>query len=297
MFFSKKIILSFLFLLVVSVSLKAQMPGWITHTDKDGNTYFVDKNLKIYTSEKPDFNYKAVSVDGVDYYLAQGKSLINHQQKSAGLALLKSVRLLADHFPTASQSGMQASRIINKFRIKEGSRFKLLDQSASILMLKKNQNIFLYNDFMRYLVIINGDMNILKRKIIYKHRYLRYGLMFGVVYDKQNQKSSRYDLLCIINSERFNYKISSVTKYEKLCKNKLPSDRFARKLIKETNFQKHYLFSEPGPKSKYMGYELFIINGQVAYFIRIISEKSSFEKYKFRINEMVKSIKISSFKG
>ena len=74
-----KLIISIVILLSLfypTQNLFSQMPGWKFFKDYDGNTYYIDKNGKIRTSGKPEFKYKAVSVDGIDYYLNQGLELI-----------------------------------------------------------------------------------------------------------------------------------------------------------------------------------------------------------------------------
>lgn len=304
MFLSKKNI-HYLFLIFLFIyflpNLYSQMPGWITHVDEDGNKYFVDRTLKIWTSEKPEFNYRAVSNKARSYYLNQGIALINNHYKVEGLTLLKSVRLLADFYPEALFDGKKASVQINKFIKNEGDRFKKLNNQASLLMVKNKSEIVIYNDLMSYVLKINANVDVLKRKIIYKHKYLRYGVMLGVnlnekLIHSENKEKTKYDFLVYINSEKFHYKIKTIEKYEEICRNKLPGNTFIKKIFKISSKTKEYLFEDKNSTDTgYQGYEGYQIDGTKGYFIRIIAQKKGFQKYKDKILLIVDNFKVSNY--
>ncbi|MBN2858483.1 MAG: hypothetical protein JXN63_08795 [Candidatus Delongbacteria bacterium] len=151
------------------------------------------------TEEKPDFAYKAVSAEGVNYYLSQGKILLRRFYPKEGLLLLKSVRMLGDMDHDVYSYSAQAAAIITEYKKIQGTRFDEYDREASILLCRKKETTWLHNDYFGYSLKVKGTIDILKTSLIHKERYGRGGVLAGV---KLSDKEG-YDFLVLINAERF----------------------------------------------------------------------------------------------
>jgi hypothetical protein len=274
-------------------ALFAQLPGWITYTDPDDNTYYIDKNAKIWVSGEPEHHFQAVSLQGIEFYAEQGVALIRNHHKVEGLTLLKAVRVLADKRQQAYHAGVKAAQVINQLVKSEGDRFARLNDAASLLLVNLGDHIYVYNDRMRYGLTIPGSVEVVKRRLRYRHNYLRYGVMLGVNITSQAKSTDvRFDFLLLINSEEFHYTLPAVATYKKLCMNKLSGDSFTRKVIGQD--QKHiiYFFEDRNSKSihRYQGYEAFFIKKRRGYFMRIIGERKKIIRYKARLEKIIEQI-------
>ncbi len=216
---SRQAYLKYLFFLCLAVTvlipppLVAQLEGWIIRIDKDQNRYYVTSTGKIVTEERPDFEYKAVSVEGADYYLAQGEILLRRFYPKEGLQLLKSLRMLGDFDRAAYAYSSKASALISDFHKKQGDRFDEYDREASILLCRIGEQTVLHNDYFGYTITLKGRVEIVKATIVHKELYGRGGVLAGV---KHSDKEG-YDYLVLINAEQFREtKIESVALFRQM---------------------------------------------------------------------------------
>jgi len=273
----------------------SQMPDWTLIKDKDDNKYFIDKNGKIWTSEKPDFEYKAVSIEGLDYYLNQGVKLIQNHYKTEGLTLLKSIMIMPVMNNRIYEAQCRASKVINYLIKKEGARFKKLNDSASLLLYKEKELTALLNDKMGYSIRIPSEFKIINKKVRREIRYLYYGIKIALrlkdseIVEKSNYRG--YDLLLAIDSEKFSYPIRSVKRVEKNWRRILGADTFNRKIINTDNTGIVYTYEDKHPPY-YSGLEGFYFKDNYGYFLRIISGKKIFTEYREMVVGILKSFKL-----
>lgn len=201
----KQIIILLLIFTPLPSFLFSQMPDWTLIIDKDGNRYYIDKNSKIWTSGIPEFNYKAVSVDGLDFYINHGLELIRSHYKEHALTLLKSIKAMPPRNNRIYEAQCKATEMINYLIKNEGDRFSEINTSSSILLYRDKENTVLINDKIGYSIEIPNIFNIIHKRIRGKSRNFFYGILLGInLRDKDvsiKQGYRGYDLLLAINSE------------------------------------------------------------------------------------------------
>lgn len=271
------------------------MPDWTPIRDRDGNKYFIDKNGKIWTSGTPEFEYKAVSIEGLDYYLNQSIELIKSNYKTSGLTLLKSIMAMPVKNNRIFKAQCRASKEINYLIKKEGIRYSKLNDSASLLLFRDNKHTILINDKMLYSIIIPKVFKIIKKRFKKKLHYIYCGILVGFILKKNGVVEKHgyrgHDLLLAIDSEKFSSPIRSVTKIEKNWRRNLGSDTFNRKVFDESDNRIVYAY-EDRLSPYYSGFEGFYYKGNHGYCLRILCSREVFLKYRERIIQILKSFKI-----
>ncbi|MDA3899373.1 MAG: hypothetical protein PF637_02505 [Spirochaetes bacterium] len=237
--FNAILFLLIFYLFYIPTSLNAQMPGWLSITDKSNNRYLVTPTGKIITTESPDFTYKPVSFEGIDYYLQQGIILSEKFNKMEGLLLLKSVRLLSSVDERVSVEGARASALIDRLRMREGDRFSRLNSNASLLMYKYNNRITVYSDYLQYSVTIdNAEISILKRAVRKAEQTGSDSFTAGIRFDTSKKG---YDAILLVSSMEHKYaNYKNVTDFQKHLNQRKGADKFERTVITE---RENYLLS------------------------------------------------------
>jgi hypothetical protein len=281
-------------LIVYSHILYAQMPDWNTVKDGDGNQYFIDRNGKIWTSGKPEFYYRAVSLEGLDFYLNHGVELMRRHFQSDGLTILKSILAMPVANHRIYDAQVKASKEINNFLKKEGSRFKRLNANASVLLYRVKNSHTLIDDKMRFSIIFPFKIIVMRRKIRDRLDYRYQGILVGLLIDSRDFKKNEidgYDALMAIDSEMFRSKLLSIEQLETNWKIKTGGIAFDRVLVDRYENSIIYEYKSKNSQS-YAGFEGFYMKERYGYFIRIISSKELFGKHRKVMYELLKGFKI-----
>jgi len=289
---------TFLFFLLVVLPLPAahaQMPDWVILRDRDGNRYYADPNGRIYCSGKPEFDYKPVSAEGIDYYLHQGVSLIAGHHKAEGLALLKSILALPAASARITDAQAKASLHVNSLVRKEGTRYERLAREASLLLYREGKDTTLVNDAMRYSMRIRGSVTVMRRRVREGGKvYVYYGILLGVRFEDDMPGSARepgYDLLVAVDSERFPHGVASAARLEQSWRKNLGWDTFTR-TVQERNAEKTvYSFVDAGDP-RYSGFEGFFVRNNYGYCVRTISTKQKFDSRREVIAAIMRGFRI-----
>jgi hypothetical protein len=281
-------------LLFISNSF-SQMPGWQTVEDRDGNVYFLDRNGKIWTSGKPEFYYKPVSMSGLDYYVNHGIELIRRHYHFEGLTILKSILALPVNNQKVYRAQVKSSQVINTLIKREGERFTRLNARASLLLIKLENKTILIDDRMQFRVEIPHHITILRRNMRERLEYLYQGVLIGLTVNermKANKKEGeRFDALMVIDAERYRSRIRSVRQLEKNWENNLGGFGFKRELRDSYEHGRIYTF-EGTPSSPFSGFDGFFVKGRYGYFVRIISSTKLVEKYREELHSLMKGFRI-----
>ncbi|HSV97941.1 MAG TPA: hypothetical protein VLM75_13555 [Spirochaetota bacterium] len=278
--------------LLVHSGALAQMPDWIMVRDGDGNRYYADPNGKIYTSGKPEFDYRAVSESGIAFYFNQGVELVKGGYKFEGLTLLKSILAMPAGGGKTSDYRSKASSEINRLIKKEGDRYAELDQNASILLYRQEGAVVLVNDLMRYRLEFPGEATVLRRRMREYGQYRYYGLLAGVRFSGSTAgpDASAYDVLIAIDSERFPSKISNMTALKKNWAKNLGADSFRRTPLRAGEREDLSRFDDG---TAYGGYEAFYLRGRYGYCVRIISAGSERARNEALMEKVMQSFRLS----
>ncbi len=299
----KNILIIFVFLLSYTIPLTAQMPDWTLLEDKDGNRYYIDKNGKFWTSGAPDFDYKPVSIEGLDYYINQGIELIKSHYKTEGLTLLKSILALPSKNDIIYQAQIKASGEIRNLLKTEGSRFKKLNENASLLIYRENNVITLINDNMFYSIQIPPSLKIISKRIRVKNNYNYYGVLLGIRFQTTEEKKSgktesaktgsytSYDLLLAIDSESFPSVIRNAQIVEEHWRKRLGSDTLKRNVITKKIEKIVYSYRDTY-SPYYSGIEGFYKKDNLGYYVKTITSVEIFRNYKDKILEIINTFKI-----
>jgi hypothetical protein len=283
-----------LFLSVKNFSL-AQMPDWSLIIDKDNNRYYIDKNGKIWTSGKPEFDYKPVSIEGLDYYLNQGIELIKDHNKTEGLTLLKSIMALPVTNDIVYKAQIAATKQINHLIKTEGNRYNDLNENASILLFKDGNSVTLINDNMQFSIKAEAFFKIISSRTRQKLNYKYYGILLGYRFTKEagedKKDYSGYDLLIAVDCEKFPYNIKNLEKFIDDWRKRTGNDTFERSIIKKNSSQIIYNYKDKYTPF-YSGFEGFYIKNNFGYYLKAITSQELFRKYKTEITKVIDSFKI-----
>jgi hypothetical protein len=273
----------------------AQMPDWTLIIDTDNNRYYIDKNGKIWTSGKPEFDYKPVSAEGIEYYLNQGIELIKDHNKAEGLTLLKSIMAFPAKNDIVYKAQVKASKQINDLIKTEGTRYNDLNEQASLLLFKNNSSITLINDKMRYSINAPEFIKIISSRNRQKLEYNYNGILLGYRFTKENSGDTKgytgYDLLIAIDSEKFPYNIKDLENYKDGWRKRTGNDTLERSLVRKNSAQIVNIYRDTHPPY-YSGFEVMYIKNNFGYYLKAITSQELFQKYKTEITKAIDSFKI-----
>lgn len=270
------------------------MPDWHSVMDGDGNQYYIDRNGKIWTSGKPEFYYRAVSIEGLDFYLNHGVELMRRHHQSDGLTILKSILAMPVTNHRIYDAQVRASKEINSLLKKEGSRFKKLNANASILLYRVKNRHILIDDRMRYRIVFPFKIIIMRRKIRERLDYRYQGILIGLLIDRRDLTKNEidgYDALMAIDSEMFRSRLLSIEQLETSWKMNTGGADFDRVLVNRYENSVIYEYKSKSSQS-YAGFEGLYMKGRYGYFIRIISSRELFGKHRKVMYELLKEFKI-----
>jgi hypothetical protein len=291
----KRIFIIFIFILPFYSFSHAQMPDWTLIIDKDGNKFYFDQNGKIWTSGNPEFDYKPVSIEGLDYYLNQGIELIKSHYKINGLLLLKSILALPGNNDIIYEAQKTASREINRLLKTEGTRYEKLNKDASLLLYKENDSVTLINDNMLYSIKTPISIKIISNRVRSNLNYSYSGLLLGIRINEESAENkngfSKYDLIIAIDSEKYPHVIKNVNYLEANWRKRLGHDTFERILVNRN--EKEIINSyKDAYVPNYSGFECFFIKNNYGYYLKAITSRELFKKYKKEITKIIYSFKI-----
>lgn len=279
-----------IYFLLTILPVFAQELNWLVIRDEAGNRYYVNNTGKIFTEEKPEFSYKAVSREGLDYYLAQGEILTQKFYKEEGLYLLKSICCLpGDDFIVVKARERSVQRI-NQLRQREGTRFREMNESASMLFYTDGQTTYAANDLFGYHFKSSGSLTLLKKRLVRPTHGLRQSLQLAGDYEgnplTSETKNSVHDFILAIDGEQFPFDLSGVEDYKNKIDPWLVDDSLERKSMDVTKKSELLFFTAKGD---YCGYELFMVKENKGIIIRIISSKKNFDINKARLLDVMHS--------
>ncbi|MGL4368904.1 MAG: hypothetical protein ACRCUT_04425 [Spirochaetota bacterium] len=252
---------------LLPVLLYAQMPGWFTVRDRDGNVFYMDKNLKIHPSGEPDFSIGPVSKSGIEFCLAQADELLRVHRKADALRLLKSVRYLADLEKNIPESGARASRAITSLAGKEKDRYSALSHAAAAVCVKTGDTQRVYNDWMQYGFSRKGNIAVIKRRIVEKENYAADSALYGMSASGAPDGAG-FDAVMTVNAEQFNYRMETVSRFEEGYRNRTPDDAYIRETLEQDRYHILYHFKGGAPAA-YEGYELLRVQGRRCFAVRV----------------------------
>ncbi len=283
-----------LLLLVLTIEAFGQMPGWKFFLDGDGNTYFLNKNKKIFITSEIKRMSQPVTVRGLEYYLAAVKDLIKNHRNADALRIVKTIlamKPLDQRVITAQQKAILFKHFISR---QQGTRYAGINREASPLIFRNSPDkTILLNENMHYSLETMGILTLLKNTKRRKPSYYYQGILMGVSFEPLKEgDSTLFDCLFAIDAERFAIEINDIDEFEKSWYHRNFLAAGKREAILRGEKASLYRFLIKGSIS-YTGYEGFIINGRFGYFFRIIApgdKKSALEK---KLKSLALSIKIS----
>jgi hypothetical protein len=267
----------------------AQDPDWKFFKDREGNKYFIDRNGKIWTAGRPEFLYKPVSHQGIDYYLRQGIELIDNRYRVEGLTILKSILALPPDNSRITRAQNEAVKKINYLKKNDGDRFITLNESANILLVKDQKSVKVINDWMYYSLDIPADVTIIKNtkrgKLGYNYNGLLIGIRIEGGVEEKKKEGMKFDFLLAVGSEKFHGDLKNIDELENKWRMTLWEDVFKRKILEKNEGRLIYQFSTKD-NPRYSGFEGLYANRNYGYMVRIITTELIFEKH----SELMKDI-------
>ncbi|OHD68773.1 MAG: hypothetical protein A2W19_10950 [Spirochaetes bacterium RBG_16_49_21] len=266
-------------LVLGSFFFQSQMPEWKYFKDREGNTYFIDQAGKIRITDVGKYRYKPVSAKGIDYYLHYGITLINDHRLTEGLSVLKSILALPADNNRIYDAQAQAAKMVNSLKKREGTRYSALDESAALILFRRNSFITIINDRMLYSFQVPAELEVVRVMERAGAGYRYSGLLMGIW--KPDMKSSagsngRYDMLLAVDSEKFSVPFKDLAQAIERWRYNLGFDDLQRKKLLESETRVIYHFKKSGT-ARYEGAEGIITNGRFSYCIRLITSEANYQ--------------------
>ncbi len=251
----------------------AQLPGWRTVYDRDGNRYHIDRSGRIHTAGAHELSTGPVSADGIDFYLAHGLQLVEEHRIGEGLAVLKTILALPQKDDRILKAQTRAAREIERVKKKEGGRYPKLDRLSSLLVYREGEDLTLINASAGYSMKFPCRATIIRHTLKERPHYFHSGILIGLNLDtsaSSREKTAAYDALIALDAERFKSTLKNAGQLKTHWDNSSGRDSFERKeiLSKEDSLVFEYRSMSPG---EYWGYEKYCIRDKSGYFMRVIA--------------------------
>lgn len=282
----------FLVILCVADVSFAQLPGWVLTKDRDGNTYYIDSKGKIWTSGVPEYKYKAVSLDGIHYYLNHGLQLINNHYLAEGINILHSILALPPTNQQTYSAQASASKEVQRLKKREGPRYMKHVEKYPLIIYRIDNFIYIQNQIVPYAIKAEALPSILNTSQRKKHNYEYQGLLAGLSFGEASpEKNTSFDALLSVDSEQFKSVMSSIDELVLHWNILTGNDVFERKLLEKG---KNKIINEirHAGHPPFSGFEGYFINRSCGHIVRIIFSGSISEKKKEKLLNILKEMKV-----
>jgi hypothetical protein len=281
------------FLFICLFSLMAQMPDWKYFRDREGNAYFIDQAGKIRITDVKEYRYRPVSSRGIDYYLNYGTTLIQDHRLDEGLSVLKSICALPVDNNRTYQAQVKAMELINTLKRKNGPRFAALNESASLMLFKKDDVTHIINDQMHYSFKAPCTIGVVRKRdrgragVDYQYSGVQFGLQKS---DVKGAKAGEFDMLMAVDSEKFSVAIKNIDDAADKWKWNTGYDGLTREVVAKDDGRLIYQFRSSGP-AIFAGLEGIFLNGNYTHCVRIVSSEPGYRANREFMRNLLESFK------
>jgi len=266
--------------------LFAQMPDWKYFRDREGNSYYYDRALKIRIIDEIPFVFTPVSAKGIDYFLNKGIEQIKNGKYIEGLYYLKSLKTLPMDDLRVEKNAGDAAKWINHLQKKHGARYERFDKECTILINLSEEKYNLINEKLRYKITLKKIPKVIKAS--WKSNDKGYGLKFGFNLDKNN-KEKGYDCVVGIETRILKGNIGSLAEAEVSWRYEFGKDNFKREEVLRTEDRVISLYSYDDGVP-FSGIEGVYINGKIIHILRVLCSNSIREKVFEEIRKPVEEL-------
>ncbi len=271
----------------------AQLPGWRTVHDSDGNRYYIDRSGRIHTDGANEFPSGPVSAEGIDFYLARGLQLLQEHRPAEGLTILKTIMALPQKDDRIFQAQARTAREIDRLKKKEGGRYAKLDRLSSLLVFREGEELSLINVSAGYSIKFPCRATIIRHTMKERPHYFHSGILTGLNLDispSNKEKTTTYDALIALDTERFKSTLKNAGQLKSHWDNTSGGDSFERKAI--LSKEDSLMFEYRSPLSgEYWGYEKYCIRGKSGFFLRFITARNLTEIQRVKVMKILESLK------
>ncbi|PKL17489.1 MAG: hypothetical protein CVV49_10560 [Spirochaetae bacterium HGW-Spirochaetae-5] len=249
-----------------SLFLSAQMPDWKFFRDREGNSYYYDRAMKIRITDEKPFDYTPASQRGTDYYLNKGIELIKNGKYTEGLFYLKSLKTLPMNDIRVERNAAEAAKWINYLHKKHGTRYNRFDKESTILLNYTDGSYNLINEKLRYKIVLKKQPRVVRA--LWKLNDKGYGFKFGFNLERENTGDG-FDCIVGIETRILKGKIGSPGAAEESWRNEFGTDNFTRVEVLRTDDRiiYHYSYNDGVPFS---GIEGIYVNGNLIHIVRVL---------------------------
>jgi len=289
-----RICLNILLLLLVISPGHGQMAEWKFFRDSEGNRYYIDAQGKIWTSSEPEYKYKPISIEGMEYYINHGNELIKNQHYVEGLTILKSICSMQADNNIIRTAQLKAGEIINNMKKVQGNRYDSMNEDASILLYRKDGNVFFVNDVMMYSFVFSGNIQIIRKKIRARQGYRYVGVSLGILSGSEEPAEGpgvKFSILLSCDSERYTLKVADIAGFETTRRKELGYDGLVRNPIKQSEKLIVYRITSR-IKPFHEGFEVFAVNRTFGHMFRLITPAGSFDANKKIMEDIINGFKV-----
>ena len=270
-----------------SFFLMFQMPDWKFFKDREGNAYFIDQAGKIRVTDAVPYRYRPVSARGIDYYLHYGITLIDEHRIEEGLSVLKSILALPVDNNRVYKAQVKASERINYLKKRHGPRFSAINDSASLILIRRESAVTVTNDRMMYGFSSPDRIEVIRKRDRSGVNFRYSGILFGIG-GAGAKPGGPYELLFAVDCEKFSLPLKDLSQAVEKWGENLGHDDLVREVVERSDTRLVQEFSYRGTPA-YSGMEGIFINGTYSYFVRLLSSGTGYDANRKAIKDIMAS--------
>jgi hypothetical protein len=273
--------------LSLSLPLAAQMPQWRFFMDREGRTYYYDQKGSIRVPYLPQEPIPVVNDLSLDYYTGLMLRYLHEGKRVRALGIAKSLLALKQKHNRITEASAKAVRVIALLKKNNGSRYNLYDKEASIYFIKEKGMVIVIDDFARYRFSSKGYvLKIRERWRNTLHTWYK-GSTFGIAGKKGSQT---FKYLISIDVHKYRSDITDIDDLKNYREFLLGVN--ARKTEAITRSEDELLYSFASDDRTLVGYERFVKNGSLGYYIRVITTRELYPSVEREMKEMISKLHI-----
>ena len=274
---------------ILNNNVSSQIPGWKLYKDKSGNSFFIDRNWKIYANNPVKKSFSPVSLKNLTFKINRADQLMRELKPIEAIHIYRSILVMNSNDYTVRSAKIKASHKINYLKSSQGYRYTLYKKKSEPLAYRIANITTILHTQMRYSISSHKKFIIIRirKKRDYRYRYI------GIVCGIQDSKTpnNKFSMLLAIDAEKMPFPIRSLQQaIQKYNKNNI-SDSIKQKIIQKSNSSIYYAITN-SPKQNFRGYEGVRFKNNYIYFIRIICSNKVFNANKKEMLFILRNFKV-----
>ncbi len=283
------LLVNILIISIIVFQANAQIAGWRLYSDKTGNTFFIDRNWKIYTNKPAQNESSSVNLANVTYKINRADQLLRSHNPVAAIQIYQSILIMNANNFALQQAKTRASKKINFLLSMHGARYQQYEKKALPFLYSINDRTIVTNPHMRFKLTTRYTVSIVKRRNKQDYKYRYRGLVCGLT--TRATPKNKFNILVAVDAEQLPYTIHNLLQLQHKWQKNIFSNNVKKQLLRQSLSSIFYSFTTTA-KTGFSGYEGIVFKNNFAYYIRIICNSKIFNSNKKEMLFIINNFKI-----